>query len=242
MEWQEHIRTTAYRWLLGEHPKGCLSENLLLLFGNPDLFDAPVLEAPFERLEKVGVFFKGSYRGVETAFTTPKFGAPAVAMYLEVAALAGVRRAIGLGYVGGLRDDVLVGDLFMPDRAVGIDGTSRSYFGERQEFEATPEICAALETAARDAGLRLCQGTIASIDALMLETTEQVTEWRSAGFGAVDLETACLFGVGAKSGLACAALHIVSDNPFRGDTDRKAAHMSSLTDQVRVALETLRRI
>jgi uridine phosphorylase len=239
MDWQTPIHATAYHWLLGERPGGCLGESLLMLFGNPDLFDARTVKGQFEDVQPVGVFLKGRHRGTDVAFTTPKFGAPAVAMYLEVAAMAGLRRVIGIGYVGGLQEEVLVGDLFLPTRAVGLDGTSRSYFGERRAFEATPRLGAELEQGARAAGIGLHRGTIVSIDALMLETREQIEEWHAAGYSAVDLETACLFGLGVKLGLDCAALHIVSDNPFRGDADRERRHRASLSGQVRLALESL---
>ncbi|MBM4049938.1 MAG: hypothetical protein FJ279_32985 [Planctomycetes bacterium] len=242
-DWREHIRETAYRWLLGERPRGCLGENLLLLFGNPDEFDAPRVKEKFDSVEQVGVFLKGRYRvaGQEglLSYTTPKFGAPIVSHYVEVAAMAGVKRIISVGYVGGLADDVRVGELFLCDRAMGLDGTTRSYFGGPREFAATPRLSAALEKTARAAGVGLSRGTVVSIDALMLECSAWVAEWRAAGYGAVDLETACLFGLGEKLGLECAALHIVSDSPYRSDTDREARHMASLDDQLRIALESM---
>lgn len=80
-----------------------------------------------------------------------------------------------------------------------------------------------------------------SIDALMLENTAQIEGWHAQGYDAVDLETACLYTVGDRLGLECAALHIVSDHPFRRDTASAAGHMASLDDQLRIALDALTR-
>jgi len=239
VDWQEHIRQAAYAWLLGERPPDCLPGNLLLLLGNPDLFQAPAVHAHFDTVEQVGVFRVGRCGQMDVAFTTPKFGAPVVAMYLEVAAMAKVRRVIAVGYAGGLAADVRVGDLFVPRRAVGEDGTTGAYFGAQYEVAGTAGLCATLESAAGEAGMGWSSGTIVSIDALMLESSAQIDEWHLRGYGAVDLETACVYALGAELGIECAALHIISDSPFRHDTDREARHMASLDDQLQLALRAL---
>lgn len=238
MDWQQHMRRNACNWLLGDRPQGCLGESLLLLFGNPDLFDRDTLCSLLGHLETVGTFLKGSYDGTEVALTTPKFGAPIVAMYLEVAAMAGVRRVLAAGYVGALCEEARVGDLFIPTAAVGLDGTTRAY-ALTEEQAASPALHAALLRATGERDLAHNEGVIVSIDALMLESTALITEWREAGYSAVDLETACLLAVGGALGLECAAVHIVSDSPFEGDTDPGAAHMASRAEQLTIALDAL---
>ena len=52
-----------------------------------------------------------------------------------------------------------------------------------------------------------------SIDALMLEDDRMIEDFVERGFQAVDLETACLYSLGAHLGMQVASLHIVSDNP-----------------------------
>ena len=236
---QPFIRETAYHWLLGDRLPGCLPEGLLLLFGNSDLYRPEGILSPLEKVERIGGFFTGLYGGQPVAFTTPKFGAPIVAMLLEVAALAGVRRVVGIGYVGGLQPDVRIGDLFVPTRALSLDGTTAAYFGPRHESEPAAALAEELQRRASAAGVGVSHGTVVSIDALMLETAEQIQEWREAGYSAVDLETACLFAVGAHVGLSCAALHIVSDNQVIRDLDRERKHHVAREEQVTMGVEAV---
>ncbi len=239
MDWQHHMRQNAYNWLLGDHPTGCLPEALLLLLGNPDLFDRDTVFPLFDDIQSVGAFLTGRYESVEVALTRPRFGAPIVAMYLEVAAMAGVRRVVAAGYVGGLRQEVHVGDLFLPSAAIALDGTTHAYSLGDTQLPGSARLHAALLELATQRDLAYTEGIVVSIDALMLETTALVGEWHEAGYSAVDLETACLFGVGGKVGLDCAAAHIVSDSPFEADVDPGAGHMASRSEQLTVALGAL---
>lgn len=54
---------------------------------------------------------------------SPKFGAPAAALAVDLLAGRGVREVLGIGFCGGVDPALRCGDLFVPEAAVSSDGT-----------------------------------------------------------------------------------------------------------------------
>ena len=52
-----------------------------------------------------------------------------------------------------------------------------------------------------ESGAQFQSGKIVSIDALMLEDDRMIQNFKEQGFQAVDLETACLYSLGAHLGM-----------------------------------------
>jgi len=239
----------VYRWLLGERPAGCLGEALLVLLGNPDHFRRrlPDVMALLGELRPEGVFLVGKLEGRPLALTSPRLGGPAAATTVEVAAMAGVRRIVALGYTGGLRLETRVGSVFVARDALGLDGTSLAYqrgaaIPTANGTPPTPAVWAAdgplttaLEASLERSGFAWTAGRMATTDAIMLEDDAMVAALAEQGCGALDMETACLYAVARKLGLAATSLHLVSDNPFLGDTNPAAVHLASFPEALALA-------
>jgi DeoD family purine-nucleoside phosphorylase len=132
-------------------------------------------------------------------------GGPSAAIVLEELADLGVTRAVRVGTCGALNGGLRLGDLLAVREALAEDGTSRSLgAGDR----ATPDA-ALTDALAAEAG---ADGLIVSTD-LFYEPDDGVREhaWRSAGALAVEMESAALFAVGARRGIAVACVLAVSD-------------------------------
>jgi purine-nucleoside phosphorylase len=226
-------------WLTRGNHDIRLDERLVMLFGNPQLFSSEVFHSVVGLCESAGVFIRGRFGNVPISFTYPLFGAPAVSMYLEVAADLGVRKVVACGYVGGLDARMQVGDYFVPSAALAFDGCTRAYFPTRHRFSPSTELAEELKKHSETTRARAHGGPLASIDALMLESDEMIEDLGCESCVGVDLETACFFAIGDKLGLTVAALHIVSDNPRRKDIDEESRHEGSFPEQIRIALEVL---
>jgi uridine phosphorylase len=238
--WQEKVRENASNWLLQEHKDKGLPPRLLMLFGNSDLFDEDPVRQQLTDVQRRGVFRVGRGRdGQPVAYTTPLFGAPKVAMYLEVAATAGVRVVVAAGYVGGLVRDASVGSLFVPTAALAEDGTSRAYHQPDGPSPADPRLTQSILDLAQQRSAPCESGTIASIDAILLEDDALIARCARRGISALDLETGCLFAVASKLGLAAAAVHLVSDNAAQQDIDLEGSHMLGFRTQLNIAIEAL---
>ena len=239
MDWQEHIRQVAVNWLSKGDDSLTLEPDMLMLFGNPDLFQENQFNALFESIEPAGVFLRGIFKGKALTFCHPLFGAPIVAMYTEVAALLGVKRIIACGYVGGVADELGVGSYLVPSTAYGLDGCTRSYSPDKglscSSESLNSRLCKTLDSYSAEFSL----GPIASIDPLMLENDAMVEAFAREGYYAIDLETACLYAVAERMGVQAAGIHVVSDSPRRKDIDRELRHEASFVEQIEIALHAL---
>lgn len=237
-DWRQHMRQNVYHWLT----RSCVTDfppNVLILLGNPYLFQREQLIRIFDDYQPAGLFAVGTREGRRIGICPPVFGSPMAAMYLEVLCMLGARRVIACGYVGGLMPDALIGSYCLPDSAVGFDGTSRSYDPTTCISHADTGLMKALVDQADQCGAQARQGQIASIDALMLESDSMIADLQRQGCGMIDLETACLFSLAARLGVRIAAIHIVSDNPARKEIDEGRGHEASFVEQIQIAAEVL---
>ena len=239
MDWQDHMKQVAVNWLSKGDVSISLEPEMLMLFGNPDLLQEDQLISLFECVTPLGVFYRGIYKGRALTYCRPLFGAPIVAMYLEVAALLGVKKIVACGYVGGVRKDIDVGSYVIPSDAYGLDGCTRNYSPERPFSPSSESLTSRLCRFSDRRGARYAVGPIVSIDTPMLENDAMIRDFESNGYFAVDLETACLYVVGTRLGLQVASIHIVSDNPGQKEVDKELHHEASFVEQVEVAIDGL---
>jgi uridine phosphorylase len=232
----------AVSWLTRGDRTVALNPCFLMLFGNPQLFQRAELDNLLTDHRPAGVFGNACIGGRPISYCEPLFGAPAVAMYLEVAAALGARRVIACGYVGGLDPGMEIGSYVVPDSACARDGCTRAYVpsvSSEARFQADPGFIASLTDGLEQRGAAFRIAPIVSIDALLLEDDAMIAELTAKGFRSIDLETACLYAIGERLGLPVAALHIVTDNPVRKTIDPERHHEAAFRDQISVAAAAL---
>ena len=242
MDWQDHMMENVKNWLLGSGIREELDRNFLLPFGNPYLFQKELFFQQFSDIEKIGLFYKAKYQDMNISFTEPVFGAPMVSMYTEILHQMGVRNIIGCGYVGGLTDKQEIGSYVIPSAGYGFDGTSRSYSPHRVSYPASDTLYQSIKSVLSERNVKYESGPIVSIDALMLENDKMISDFIKQGFYCVDLETACLYGLGNILGINVAAVHIVTDNPYQKNIDEEMFHEASMVEQIHICLESFKLI
>ena len=239
MVWQDHMKQVAVNWLTKGDVGISLEPEMLMQFGNPDLLHEDQILGHFERVTPEGVFYKGIVKGRALTFCRPLFGAPIVAMYLEVAALLGVKKVVACGYVGGILRDIDVGSYVIPSSAYGLDGCTRNYSPDDPSCPSSEPLTSRLCHSSDLRGQRCAGGPIVSIDIPMLEDDAMISDVQGKGYLAVDLETACPYAVGTRLGLQVASIHIVSDNPGQKEQDKGLLHEASSAEQVEISIDAL---
>lgn len=149
----------------------------------------------------------------ELCIVGPLIGAPQAVMVVEKLVALGVREIVALGWCGSLRDEIVIGDVVIPDKAFSEEGTSRHYFSGYEIASSSLPPCFSLITDALNTrGLRLHRGKIWSTDAPYRETVEKVLLYQGREALAVDMETSALFSVARFRGIYLGILLVVSDS------------------------------
>jgi uridine phosphorylase len=215
-DWRDRIRQIARGWLFSDFPEQQLPPTVILPLENPDSYNPDVFYSRLETIKKYRSVAVGKYQGQAVAVLSSKFGAPAVAMTVECLAMMGVRNIVGVGYCGGLKEDVQSGDLVVPYACVRDDGTSAMYVEVEFPAVADIDLVMRLNSLVRGATQRSHTGVVWSTDAVLMETSERVRYWSSQGCVGVDMESGALFTVARLCGLHAASLLVASDNPLAG--------------------------
>jgi uridine phosphorylase len=149
--------------------------------------------------------------GRELTIQATGVGAPSAALVLRDLAELGVRRAIRVGTCMGLADGVGLAEMLVCERALAGDGTSRAL---GVDGIATPdeELTGRLRDAA---GAEARSGAVASTDLIWaLEpggpATSPRRDWLERNALGVEMQTAALFALGARLGVATACVLVVA--------------------------------
>lgn len=211
--WIQTFRRAGYRWLLRDFPADEFPEVAVQPLGNPDLFDLSPLVGRLTDVRQVGTFHFGNYQGKPVAISSSKLGAPAAALALDVMGMTPVSRVFAIGYCGGLQESVHFGDLVIPTRATGDEGTSQHY-RQLEQSVADDGMVEALVRVCRNRGHRYHLGCLWSTDGILRETDENIADWSARGMIGVDMETSALLAVAAATGKRAAAILVATDNPL----------------------------
>jgi uridine phosphorylase len=130
-------------------------------------------------------------------------GGPSAAIVLQELAEQGVRRAVRVGTCGALDETLSLGELLCAAEALCRDGASAALRASRSA-RPDPDLLEALSAAAEPA-------TVVSTDLFYEVDPSERAGWIEAGARAVEMETATLFVLGARLGVAVASVLAVSD-------------------------------
>lgn len=132
-------------------------------------------------------------------------GAPSAAIVLHELAALGARRAIRVGTCGAIAEALGLGQLLRVESAVGEDGICRG-LGVEEPVTPDAELLERLASAGTGEPAR-----VVTTDFFYERGPVPRDRWAAAGAQAVDMETAALFALGPRMGVAVASLLIVGD-------------------------------
>lgn len=151
----------------------------------------------------------------QPALAGPLMGAPYAVMVLETLHAWGVRSVVFCGWCGTIADDLGIGDILIPDRAIIDEGTSLHY---KQPLGGT--VCPNagryndLQRSLRQHAVMHKRGPVWSTDGIFRETPGQIRKFRQKGAVAVEMELSALFSAARFYDISMAAVLIVSDELF----------------------------
>ena len=178
-----------------------------LLMGDPGRVEAVAarLEDPaFVCANREYTTWAGRLEGERVLVTSHGIGGPSTAICVEELARCGVRTMIRVGTCGGMRLDVLGGDLVVATAAIRQEGTSREYLPVEFPAAADFRVTAALAEAAAGLGKRAHIGVVHCKDSFYGQHSpesspqasrllEQWEAWKRGGCLASEMESAALF-------------------------------------------------
>lgn len=159
----------------------------------------------------------GKYEDINMGFANI-FGGPMAANIAHQFSLAGTKQLIQTGYFGGLSHDVKYGEILIVTAAGMLDGVSHWYLPDKKIVKADEKLIEKAIEYCEKKGYRYSTGSVVSVSAMLLETSEMVRDWASKGFLGVDMETATTLAIAKKYNKKAIGLLNLSDHLVHGDT------------------------
>lgn len=145
------------------------------------------------------------------ALAGPFLGAPQAVMAMEKMIALGSKRFWLLGWCGSLRQDLRIGDIVVPTRAISEEGTSRHYPVEGRDPQCSEVLIALIQGALERRGIPYRKGPVWTTDAPYRETPSKVQAYAETGVLGVEMELAAMMTVSRFRGVSLAGLLLVSD-------------------------------
>lgn len=182
--------------------------------------------------------YTGEYKGKRVSVMASGMGMPSIGIYsYELYNFFGVENIIRVGSIGGMADDVKLGDVIF-----GMSASTTSNFAVQYGLEGTlaPSanytMLAAAVTEADKLGVSYKVGNILSSDIFYNADESAAIKWRDMGVLGVEMEAAALYMNAAKAKKRALAICTVSDHIFRGESLSSDERQSSFTDMMKIAL------
>lgn len=152
----------------------------------------------------------------------PLFSAPQISFLLEILKEKGLQEILALGWAGKLPSSPLqLGDLFLPIRALSLEGTSRFYYKRKKIFSLNKNIRKRIQEGLLNFGLIYKSGDIVSVDVpwRVEKSLNMFNFYLSKGW-ALDMETSALYAVSRFLGLKAVMLTLITDEIGRSISKR----------------------
>lgn len=146
------------------------------------------------------------------ALVQPGMGAPFAAVILDEMIALGCRKFIACGGAGVLDQDIALGHLLIPTRAIRDEGTSYHYLPPAREVAAHPAAVTAIETVLQQHQIDYLLTKTWTTDAIFRETQPKVARRRAEGCLAVEMEAAALFAIAQFRGVPLGQILYGGDN------------------------------
>ncbi len=156
--------------------------------------------------------YTGQYKGKPVSVQTTGIGCPSASIVVEELIQCEVQTLIRVGTCGGIGKDIKPLDIIAAVAAAPFDGATRTYLkGDPHAPFATFEILKTAYDVARQMGLKVHFGGVASVDVFYNPFPDYIEQLRNKGLCAVEMETSLIYTLANRSGLKAASLLLVWD-------------------------------
>lgn len=146
------------------------------------------------------------------------YGGALLSEYLHLACLFGSQKNILIGSCGGLKKDASSQELIVPDWSSANESSAKAYqpdaegkyYSDKDFSDKLAELLSEKHVVHR--------GATVTFQAMLAETWEDIQNWVSEGFVAVEMEAATVFAVSNHFSVPSAAILIIGDNLIQEQT------------------------
>lgn len=153
--------------------------------------------------------FLGRWRGRPVVYSCV-YGAARAVELAHLFGKLGTRRMVMIGTCGGLDPELEPGDVVVPSVAVAREGVARLY-GAGELVRADTQLATRARGLLEGDRIRVRDPLHLTWYSIFAQSGTMIDEWREAGYGSVDMETATLYAVAGSFGFSAAALLAVWD-------------------------------
>lgn len=185
--------------------------------------------------------YSGRYRGQRVSVMGSGMGIPSCAIYAtELARVHAVRRIVRIGTCGGVGDDVAVGDLLLAQGASTDSRFNRLQFGGHDLAACADfELLASVVRRAQADGIAARVAHLFSTDCFYGGDPDLVAHLRRHRIAGVEMESAGLYGLAMREGVAALSVLTVSDHLEREEHMDGEERERGLSRSARLVLDAL---
>jgi uridine phosphorylase len=167
----------------------------------------------FARTSAFDFFISPTY---DVALVKLGMGAPVTALEIEKAIEMGASKFIIFGSAGGVGEEVEVGDIIVPTKALRDEGLSHHYLKNSLFVEPDSSLLSVINHVLKRNKIGFLNGVTWTTDAPWRETRKEVERYKNKGILTIEMESAALFAVAKARRVKAAALFSISDQIKRG--------------------------
>ena len=210
-------------------------------------FDEPAFVAQ----NREYVTYTGKLCGVPVSVTSTGIGGPSASIAVEELIHCGADTFIRVGTAGGMKKEVMGGDVCIATGAIRFEGTSKEYAPIEWPAVADFDVTRALKDAADRLGFSNHTGVVQCKDsfygqhspdsmpaAAMLR--ERWDAWLDMGALCSEMESAALFTVAAARGVRAGSVLLVIANQTRRELGLEDPQVYDTDRAIRVAIEAIK--
>ena len=184
--------------------------------------------------------FTGTYKGKRISVQGTGMGIPSISIYVqELIREYGAKRLIRVGTCGGMQKDIPLRDVVIAQAATTDSGIIRNIFGPSIQFApiANFELLRKAYDNAIAAHISVRVGNVISVDRFY---DDEIDNDKLSAYGilAVEMETAGLYVLAAKYGVAALGLFTVSDQLITKEACTPEERQLSFNNMIHIALDT----
>lgn len=184
--------------------------------------------------------FTGTYKGIPVSVQGTGMGQPSLSIYVnELFRFYGVQKAIRIGTIGSVKDDVNIRDTVIANASFSDSYLLNQRFGGLH-FAPTSDfdlLYKAYNTA-KSLGIDAKVGPVVSSDRFY-DDNDNWKLWKKYGAIGIEMESAELFTLAAEFHRKALAIFTVSDHIVKGQSTSAQERQTSFKNMMILALETI---
>jgi hypothetical protein len=136
------------------------------------------------------------------------WGGPVTAIIIEELYTLGIRKLIGFGAAGSINPEVRPGAMFVAEKTICIDGTSKEYTNQK-DCGPDPQLLNYYVGRSKESDMLFLKGL--TTDSLYRETPKKIQNWRRLGADFINLEISPFYLVSRFLAISAVYVGLITD-------------------------------